>query len=770
MRKSKITDHLFYLIMGTVYTYALSKSIIMGTVLSIPTVTIFILSLSFIFILYIYFFNKYTVIAFSAIIAFLAAFTFMSLVAGSFQTEWYLELSGFINEIYWFIRGYFPYNERYDLTLAAFTVFSFALVSVINIRVRFNFYILSVIGFCIILIPVIMNYYRTNEVQMLFSFCFLVFFAKKLNLIAKSSKMKLNADFALAMIPLCAIICLFTGILPKPGVNNGTNGPIIRREIISQNAINSVNDFFYEAFNPKYFDFQTSGFTGKDGRLGGRVIANNRFVMEVYANKRVYLSGSVKDLYTGWSWRNTKTDKSALKEYEDTAFILPYDPPYKTYAKKTDSESIMISFDSIGYEERVRINIGSDRTQTIFTPLNTSKINFNSNVTLYKNVAGELSVDKLLSKNAEYTVTYNDINNNDLLDAVLLTDLNVDKNYLSAYLALPDTLPKRVKELARKTAPNNMSDYEKMKALEEYMRGYKYTLEPENVPTGEDFVDYFLFSGKEGYCTYYASALAVMGRCVGVPTRYVEGYTMPNSKNSNGAYEVTSYQAHAWVEGFINGLGWVAFEPTAPFAYTFYRESTEVPATVFSDSMYQGDNSYYEYMMGMGFPANRSLASAEAVNPEMPAEEIYATLEFYKTIMRGVLVFLLALSAFIAVKVLFRRLKFKKVDKYSNKAAAVVYFKYILMVAKVYTYPIMKNETAFDYAKRVGRRFAFENETIFMKDLAKIFSKASYGINEISDEEKARMKNCYLEFLDMLKMYRLFKIQFFFYKYVISII
>jgi hypothetical protein len=73
-------------------------------------------------------------------------------------------------------------------------------------------------------------------------------------------------------------------------------------------------------------------------------------------------------------------------------------------------------------------------------------------------------------------------------------------------------------------------------------------------------VEYFLET-KEGYCTYYASALAVMARCVGIPSRYVTGFALKASGDDR--YVATGRTAHAWAEIYLSGLGWIEIDPLA---------------------------------------------------------------------------------------------------------------------------------------------------------------------------------------------------------------
>mgnify|MGYP001812553701 FL=1 len=77
---------------------------------------------------------------------------------------------------------------------------------------------------------------------------------------------------------------------------------------------------------------------------------------------------------------------------------------------------------------------------------------------------------------------------------------------------------------------------------------------------GEDGVDYFLLHAREGYCSYYASAMVVMLRAVGIPARYVEGYSQ--GEKVDGAYHIVEWDGHSWPEVYFPDYGWVEFEPT----------------------------------------------------------------------------------------------------------------------------------------------------------------------------------------------------------------
>lgn len=114
----------------------------------------------------------------------------------------------------------------------------------------------------------------------------------------------------------------------------------------------------------------------------------------------------------------------------------------------------------------------------------------------------------------------------------------------------------RIEELASDLTENATTDYEKAKAIEEYLRQYEYDRSVD-LREEDNYVDSFIFDVKKGYCVHFASAMVLMLRDAGVPARYVSGYMF---KTENDA--VHSNDAHAWVEAYIKGVGWMTFEPT----------------------------------------------------------------------------------------------------------------------------------------------------------------------------------------------------------------
>jgi len=133
------------------------------------------------------------------------------------------------------------------------------------------------------------------------------------------------------------------------------------------------------------------------------------------------------------------------------------------------------------------------------------------------------------------------------------------------YLQLPDEMPARVRDLAREITQEATGDYDAALIIQNYLSGnYPYTLKPPARPRGQDFVDHFLFDAKTGYCNHYASAMAVLCRCIGIPARFATGFVAGEVDVDTDTYEVRAKDAHSWVEIYIEGRGWQTFEPTPP--------------------------------------------------------------------------------------------------------------------------------------------------------------------------------------------------------------
>ncbi len=131
------------------------------------------------------------------------------------------------------------------------------------------------------------------------------------------------------------------------------------------------------------------------------------------------------------------------------------------------------------------------------------------------------------------------------------------------YLQLP-TLDPRIPALARQITARDASPYDKARTIEGYLHShYGYTLDLSGPPQADPLA-YFLFQKRAGHCEYFAAAMAVMLRTLGIPARYVNGFQTGEYNDVAGDLVVRASDAHSWVEAYFPGFGWLTFDPTPP--------------------------------------------------------------------------------------------------------------------------------------------------------------------------------------------------------------
>lgn len=130
------------------------------------------------------------------------------------------------------------------------------------------------------------------------------------------------------------------------------------------------------------------------------------------------------------------------------------------------------------------------------------------------------------------------------------------------FLQVPPGLDPRIKQLAEQVTSKAPDPYDKALALEAYLKThYGYTLDLRGDP-GNDPLAYFLFTRRAGHCEYFASAMAIMLREIGIPSRYATGFLPGEYNDVAGDFIIRASDAHAWVEVFFPGYGWITFDPT----------------------------------------------------------------------------------------------------------------------------------------------------------------------------------------------------------------
>ena len=293
-------------------------------------------------------------------------------------------------------------------------------------------------------------------------------------------------------------------------------------------------------------------------QLGGKPEPHDGPVMQVSSPRTVYLRGVILNEYTGRNWRNTTGGRRYLWQSvrlgSDRAALFDQLLPAETVRNAQCNPA------------SVSVRMLSDSASTLFTPQRVRELNPGGDLVPYYSNASEIFITRNLQPGDSYTVSAplfmaGDPGLGTLIEVCsTLDDIHYDR-IAETYTELPSHLEQPVYELAREAASAGNAPYDKAMAIQAFLnRGFRYTLDVDAQPEDVDFVTRFLLDTKEGYCTYFASAMTVLCRMVGLPARYVEGYIA--EPEESGEAIVTGLSAHAWTEVYFRGFGWLTFDAT----------------------------------------------------------------------------------------------------------------------------------------------------------------------------------------------------------------
>ena len=301
----------------------------------------------------------------------------------------------------------------------------------------------------------------------------------------------------------------------------------------------------------------------------------------------------------------------------------------------------------------------------------------------------------------------------------------------SRYLQLPDNLPGRVKQLALNITANMTTPYSQALAIQGYLRGLKYNREARSPSSRGDETDAFLFIQKEGVCTDFATAMAVLLRSLGVPSRLATGYLPGEYDNSSSGYLVRGKDYHAWPEVYFPGYGWIEFEPTPSSAIdtaiTIGGGGGYTPDQYNPWDYYGGGDSSYT-------PSPSTTSTRPKPNMVLP-------------IIGGIL--LIGLVAGI-LWILFNRLY--QSLRLSGDAAGV-YIKMCRLASLVGVGPEV-SETPFEFCHRLAMEFPEGTQPI--DSIAELYSETSFSPRkELKDDQLVRLQKSWVDLYPILFKRRL---------------
>ena len=322
------------------------------------------------------------------------------------------------------------------------------------------------------------------------------------------------------------ILSILIGIITINLVGQ-TKGPLYNEIWMKANDYLMQDDALRGDYFADAFSLSSTGYQDSSTSLGGDVSLNNNIAFRISGKAPTYMRGNTKQTYTGRIWERSKlvyrTNNTAsdliTEAYKDApVHELTVDPAgVETSSLLVPSYPKSIALERKNRDQRIYYSI-QDQTFMVTEP-----------------------------QRENYTVMFYD---QEYVEALALEGINdgITQEYRD-YLQIPNTITDRTVDLVSEIISGKETKAEKILAITTYLRdNYEYTLTPGSVPADQDFVDYFLFEGQEGYCIYYASALTIMLRIAGIPARYAEGFKVSDEMDSSGNYLLRNQDAHAWTE------------------------------------------------------------------------------------------------------------------------------------------------------------------------------------------------------------------------------
>lgn len=565
----------------------------------------------------------------------------------------------------------------------------------------------------------------------------------------------------LYLIPVCILLTVISISLPSKPEPIQWSGIKNIYYAIKNTIDKMITQWeFFTGKGDGTFSISLTGYSD-DGSLDNEdLYENNKIALTVQGRKGLsplYLTGSVSDTYTGYSWE--KSDDGFLPE--ESEYLIDY---AELIFGLSRLDPVVLEEDRFLELMTLTVFYKNIKTKTFFYPLKSYRFSFVNPVKgLETNKAG-ITFPKAMGDKAAYMVSYYELNlegqkfremlrSADFFTYENYKEINYDqikamesKFYVRdkddfflnredfikllkkraeiirrVYTQLPDNLPKRVKDLAIELTKNEVNTYDKLKAIEAFLLKYTYSYKPGRVPEGWDFVDYFLFENKKGYCTSFATSMAVLARCAGIPTRYVEGFLVDYSDRAGEGYLVRNSNAHAWVEAYFEGIGWIPFEPTPGFheiRYTVWPEKT-------------GKANVNNYVNNIRIPQEPPSVQTPVI-PKITEDEEKAG-DILMWILTSCAVIFILLGA-IAVYYLILKVKYKKeFDRADYNRKMYMLFIRILVMLKYEGFGLSRQETVLLLSDRIKDRYRYGN--IVFGDVADIYMAYRYGEKTVSKEE-----------------------------------
>ncbi|MCI2172413.1 transglutaminase domain-containing protein [Schleiferilactobacillus perolens] len=416
--------------------------------------------------------------------------------------------------------------------------------------------------------------------------------------------------------------------------------PLVNNTTALRDRLNTAG--FFQSLERFGAGSARTGFSENDTTLGGPLFDDNSVVFTAVDYEDHYWRVETKDDYTGKGW-----ETSMLTDYERLRG-LPAQLPIAGMTSKTAATKHNLSMTFTDASDFVPLPYGAITLNSVDRQTTNVFVGWAGN----RNRLFTGGRSRSFAAVNRITATYEKYNytTSQLVNAPNPT-IDQGTSAFSRDLELPRSVTKRTKDLAARIVRNKTTYYSQVTAISDYLRDNMDLLyskvDTPRTPSGRDYVDYFLFDSKTGYCDNYSTAMIVMLRSLGIPARWAKGFNGGNpvgiASGGRSQYQILNSAAHSWPEVYFTDIGWVPFEPTPGFTNPDERKQTanesDTPSTSSSSTASSASSSSNTSSV------SRSVSQAARSSVSSTSDTTTTTNDYSGWLIAGIAAGVAALSA-----------------------------------------------------------------------------------------------------------------------------
>lgn len=738
--KSKTkTDYLLPMLCLALTAYSIVFSVISAFNLPFSSTKLLICATLFTGILFLAFvsFKKYKIFIGSAL---LVVWSSLFFIFKENFLKGFAESFSFISEtieqnqkIGWEYQSFASYDSKLMELAFIFILFPIVLILAYNLFGKLN-----AMAWLLVVVPIYEPMIFFNQLPNLWCFAILIIVGIIVLILSKVNSSLLNnaedirnirnANTSAMIIATAVGLFLIITLLV---INETGYGLFLEKMPARTNAKNVITEVLSPTFEEK--TPPQGGITGGNFSKTDNFSFTGETALTIEADKlmgNLYLRGFVGGAYTSKGWEQVKLggDKSV-----DIIGLDSMELSNIFHCKKRDLKITLGKAASNKYDY-----------QPYFV------LNRKGNSFEYFEVANYDNNLFLLSKEQIYNTLLNSMAvskgklNKEILDKHFKEEEKYYETIKDKYLSVPKSAEAVYEEYKPLSSKFNNTENAIKYVMADLASRANYTLSPGKTPENKDFVTYFLYENKKGYCTHFASAAVLIFRSMNIPARYVEGYVVnaseyvSGSQTEEGKYliDVKDTASHAWCEVYLKGCGWIPVEVTPGL--------TPMPTGDIADA--RGDAIEYESegqsrinQIAVEMPKiEEQMAEGGATETSGKDYKSNGKNRAFNSVIYRILIVIALIVLIIGFVVLFRYLSLRRWGKLLNdsdkKVSILSWFKFFMLVYKDNKYISLEK-----WARDKEEKEIFEKDSItFAID---VVQKSAYSntdemiASNISEEE-----------------------------------